>query len=135
MKSQPSKNSKRKRGTGSRSHDRLVSRAFLQGLKPPHECQIIARAPDMARGRDWWIGRLTKPVFVRGTEEKYCLHLKTPLKDVVFLLNEGDLGQIATLMACAQGKPIYDGWVAHMMPRAYKAAGSANMRTEPRRDS
>lgn len=93
------------------------------GLKPPHECEIIARAPDMKEGRDWWVGRLTTPITIHGATERYCLHMKTPLKDVVFLLNDGDLGQIAVLMGCLQGSPIFDGWVMRIMPRAYKAAG------------
>lgn len=97
-----------------------------EGLKPPHKCEIIARAPNMAEGRDWWIGRLTEPVFVRGTKEKFCLHLKTPLKDVVFLLNDGDLGQLAVLLGCAQGKPICERWVERLMPRAFDAANSEN---------
>jgi hypothetical protein len=105
-----------------------------EGLRPPHECKIIARAPDMAEGRDWWIGKLLKPVFVRGIEEKWCLHLKTPLKNVVFLLNESDLSQISVLMACAHGQPIFEGWIKNMMPRAIKA-GLSNPPAQTATDS
>src|SRR5687767_9838333 len=59
----------------------------LEGaLKPEHKCKCIARIHNMAPGRDWWLGELTEKV-AEWPHETHCLHIKTPLKDVVFLCN------------------------------------------------
>lgn len=50
----------------------------------------------MQEGRDWWVGVLEEPV-PDFPNETHCLHLKTPLKEVVFLCNRGDFEQLMAL--------------------------------------
>lgn len=64
-------------------------------LRPEHKCKPLARAVMMER-RDWWIGELLEPV-PEWPHETHCLHMKTPLKDVSFLCNTGDFGQLLVL--------------------------------------
>lgn len=90
-------------------------------LRPEHKCEIVARAPFMAAGRDWWIGKLKEPV-AEWPKETHCLHMKTPLKDIVFLCNRGDFEALATLACCYFGEPVNDDWVRSMITYALKAA-------------
>ena len=93
--------------------------APLDGLKPAHECEKIASAI-MAEGRDWWVGKLTKPV--PGHEiETHCLHLTTPLKDVVFLVNDADFQWLTVLGRAACG-PISERWLESVTRGAIKRA-------------
>jgi hypothetical protein len=71
-------------------------------LKPHHKCEMIFHAPRLGKGRSLWIGKLTPPIFIEGVEEKFCLHIKNQVKDIVILLNETDLSQFKILMSCAQ---------------------------------
>lgn len=90
-----------------------------EALRPPHECQCIARAPFMDDGRDWWVGKLTAPV-PEWPLETHCLHLKTPLKDVVFLCNRGDFEALTLLAASFFGHAVNPSWVESLLP-AYAA--------------
>ena len=93
--------------------------APLDGLKPAHECEKIASAI-MAEGRDWWVGKLTKPV--PGHEiETHCLHLTTPLKDVVFLVNDADFQWLTVLGRAACG-PLSERWLESVTRGAIKRA-------------
>ena len=66
-----------------------------QILKPNHKCKPIAEA-FMGKDRRLWIGELTEHI-KEYPQEKYCLHIKTPVKDIVFLCNRGDFEQIYIL--------------------------------------
>ena len=93
--------------------------APLDSLKPAHECEKIASAI-MAEGRDWWVGKLTKPV--PGHEiETHCLHLTTPLKDVVFLVNDADFQWLTVLGRAACG-PLSERWLESVTRGAIKRA-------------
>lgn len=95
-------------------------KALLEALKPEHHCKIIARAPMMNEGRDIWIGNLTEPV-LEWPEETHCLHIKTPLKDIVLLINLGDRHNLAMLIYAVDGS--YDeGWLNRWKKEAVKAA-------------
>lgn len=81
-------------------------------LRPPHSCKPIARAV-MSEGRDWWVGELIEPV-KDYPQETHCLHMKTPLKDVIFLCNEADFEQLIVLASAVIGKS-YEPWVESMV--------------------
>lgn len=66
-----------------------------RGVQPIHRCRPIARAV-MAENRDWWIGELLEPVS-EWPKETHCLHMKTPIKSVVFLCNSGDFEQLLVM--------------------------------------
>lgn len=85
-----------------------------ESMRPAHSCVPIARAPFMEEGRDWWIGKLTASV-PEWPKETHCLHMTTPLKDVVFLCNRGDFEALATLSACYFGHPINESWMSSML--------------------
>lgn len=95
----------------------------MDSLKPEHECIVIARAPFMNVGRDWWIGKLLKPV-PEYPEETHCLHMKTPIKDVVFLCNRGDFEALTVLSACYFGHPVNESWVESMIKAYTQKANS-----------
>lgn len=63
--------------------------------EPLHRCEPIARAV-MDEHRDWWIGKLIEPV-PEWPKETHCLHMKTPIKSVVFLCNGGDFEQLLVM--------------------------------------
>lgn len=92
---------------------------LVNGLKPSHKCEMIARYPDMLEGRDWWIGKLIEPV-PDWPNETHCLHLKTPLKDVVFLCNRGDFGAFATFAQIYFGHQVNQTWLDAMVVAALK---------------
>ena len=73
----------------------------FNSLKPWHHCRPLARAV-MAANRDWWIGELLHPVPEWPTET-HCLHMKTPVKDVVFLCNSGDFEQLIVIANAVMG--------------------------------
>jgi len=81
-------------------------------LKPNHKCTPIAKAM-MGEGRDWWCGKLTEPV-KEYSMETHCLHLKTQLKEVVFLCNKADFQQLQLLGRCVTGK-LNEQWVESML--------------------
>ena len=90
-------------------------------LSPPHKCKPLAVISNMDKGRDWWLGELTEPV-PEWPQELFCLHLKTPLKDVVFLMNLADFQAIATLAQVANGNPINRTWLERMAEHYKRAA-------------
>lgn len=59
-----------------------------------HKCQKIAVAPPGLEGREMWLGILTEPIEGHPVET-HCLHIKTPIKEVVFGLDEADFEQFA----------------------------------------
>ena len=64
-------------------------------LKPKHKCRKLASAL-MSPGRDWWIGELLEPI-PEWPKETHCLHMKTPMKDIVFLCNRGDFENLLVM--------------------------------------
>lgn len=65
-----------------------------------HKCKCIAKAPSMAKGRAFWIGKLTEPVKEHPIET-HCLHMITKVKEVVFLCNESDFRQLQLICEVA----------------------------------
>ena len=77
-----------------------------------HKCKRIATAK-MDKGRDWWVGKLTEPV-KEYPLETHCLHLKTQVKDVVFLCNKGDFAQLQLLGRVVTGQ-LNEEWIDSML--------------------
>lgn len=93
--------------------------AASEGLRPEHKCRKIATAI-MAEGRDWWVGELLEPV--SGHEiETHCLHMLTPLKDIVFLVNDADF-QWLTVLGQASCGPINQEWLERVTSGSMKRA-------------
>ena len=90
-------------------------------LKPYHQCKKIAHVTNMGEGRSWWMGKLTEPV-ADWPSETHCLHLKTPLKDIVLLVNVADMMALATLAQLAHGTPISHEYLTRMGISYEKAA-------------
>lgn len=67
----------------------------MRAMRPEHQCKPIARAV-MDKNRDWWIGELLEPV-PEWPKETHCLHMRSPLKTVVFLCNGGDFEQLLVM--------------------------------------
>lgn len=67
----------------------------------------------MAEGRDWWLGELLEPL-PDYPQETHCLHLKTPVKEVVFGVNRADMEQLAILCHIVCG-PIDPQWLDAMV--------------------
>lgn len=80
-----------------------------------HECEELVTLMD-ARDRHIWIGELTEPI-PGHPEEKFCLHIGTPYKDVVFGCDgDGDAGIFATIAAVLNGnQPVNESWVQHKL--------------------
>lgn len=76
-----------------------------------HQCKPVARLK-MGEGRDWWLGELTEPIPEWPTET-HCLHIKTPLKEVVLGVTRGDMEQLAVLCQIVCG-PINTNWLERM---------------------
>ena len=77
-----------------------------------HKCKPIARM-SMDEGRDWWLGELTEPI-PGWPNETHCLHIKTPLKELVLGVNMGDMMQLAVLAQIVHGCPINPHWLDNM---------------------
>ncbi len=76
-----------------------------------HRCRKIA-SMKMGPDRDWWLGELLEPI--RGfPTETHCLHITTPLKDVVLGVNRADMEQLAVLCQIVCG-PINPHWLETM---------------------
>jgi len=83
-----------------------------EALRPVHKCECLLRAC-MGEGRDWWVGVLTEKV--KGyPEETHCLHLKTALKNVVFLCNKADFEQLLVLCRKVTGE-VNEAWIKAML--------------------
>jgi hypothetical protein len=81
-------------------------------LKPNHKCRLVAKAC-MGQGREWWCGELIESI-KEYPLETHCLHLKTQLKDVVFLCNKADFQQLQLLGRSITGK-LNERWVIAML--------------------
>lgn len=77
-----------------------------------HKCKCVSRAPNMGPERDWWIGELTEMI-KEYPEETHCLHLKSPVKEVVYLCNIGDFEQLQVICEVVTGK-LNRNWVDKM---------------------
>jgi len=85
-----------------------------------HKCKRIARL-FMGEEREWWLGELTEPI--NGfPQETHCLHIKTPLKEVVLGVNVGDMTQLAVLAQIVHGGPINQHWLENMEKAILKRA-------------
>lgn len=105
-------------------HELAEARRALEGLKPAHKCECIARIHNMQPGRDWWLGKLTEPV-PEWPHETHCLHIKTPLKDIVLLCNMGDLQGLTVL--CDIPFPIVNATWKERMRAAYQRAAMVDI--------
>jgi len=56
----------------------------------------------MGPGRNWWIGELLEPISGHP-EEKWCMHITTPYKTVVFGMNLADFLVYATFAEIVHG--------------------------------
>ena len=74
----------------------------------------------MDTGREFWIGKLDEPVAAYPLET-HCLHMKSPIKDIIFLINEGDTQNLAMLFHAAFG-PVDPIWLARMAEHAISRA-------------
>jgi hypothetical protein len=93
------------------------------GTEPEHECMPVGIVTNSGEGRDWWIGRITKPV--AGWEhETHCLHIKTPRKHFVLMINAVDIAAIYCLLGCAEPQP-EAAWRQHQIDDYRRAAGRA----------
>ncbi len=82
-------------------------------LCPPHECRLVARIHNMDAGRDWWLGELTEPA-PGWPQETHCLHITTPLKKFVLLVNRADMQGLAVLAQIVSGQTIARSWLDRM---------------------
>ena len=74
-----------------RWHKNSKASIILQG----HKCRMLADV-DTNSDRIIWLGKILEPI--EGLpEETHCLHLYTPLKDVVLGMNQQDLLAFAVL--------------------------------------
>lgn len=80
-------------------------------LLPGHKCEKIA-SMIMDENRNWWLGKLTEPIS-GWPNETHCLHIKTPLKEIVLGVNYGDMSQLAVLCQIVCG-PINQHWLDNM---------------------
>ena len=76
-----------------------------------HKCRPVARLV-MAAGRDWWLGELLEPI-PGYPEETHCLHIKTPIKEVVLGVNRADMEQLGILVRVVCG-PVDPDWLTSM---------------------
>ena len=76
-----------------------------------HKCRRIAELP-MESPREWWLGELLEPI-ENYPRETHCLHIKTPLKEVVLGLHRGDFELLAVLCQVVCG-PISPDWLTIM---------------------
>lgn len=87
-----------------------------------HKCRKIATVQKfMAEGRDWWLGELLEPM-PDWPAETHCLHMTTPIKDVVFGVMAGDASLFAVLMQVLHGGPVDPLWLNRMEHWAREAA-------------
>lgn len=75
-----------------------------QRLEPDHQCEPVGVVNHSGPGRDWWIGRITR--HVEGYEhETHCLHITTPRKAFVLMVNAADVAALYCLLGCAEPQP------------------------------
>lgn len=84
-----------------------------------HKCRKIAEAT-MAEGREFWLGELLEPI-PGYPSEKYCLHIKTHFKEVVFGLDghSGDAGAMAVMAQIMNSQPFNPHWL-EIMEKYYR---------------
>lgn len=77
-----------------------------------HKCKPIVRLRMESPG-DWWLGELLEPIpgFPRET---HCLHIKTPVKEVVLGVNRTDMELLAVLCQVVCG-PLHPKWLDRMV--------------------
>lgn len=88
-----------------------------------HKCVKIAQAKNMGDGRELWLGKLSEPI-PGHPEEKWCLHITTPYKDIVFGVNMGDMMALAVFCHIVHEGPINSNWLASM-ERHYRKEAKA----------
>lgn len=76
-----------------------------------HKCKKIAELP-MEAPREWWLGELLEPIS-DYPRETHCLHIKTPLKEVVIAVHRGDMELLAVLCQVVCGS-INPHWLENM---------------------
>lgn len=87
-----------------------------------HKCERLATIQSQVNNqgyRTWWVGKLLSEIEGFPGEE-FCLHIETPLKKVVFVLDRGDVGIIATVPAVMLGKAPHQDWVQMHYDRTKK---------------
>lgn len=96
--------------------ERIKDSYLLKG----HKCNKIAELK-LAEGRKCWLGKLTEPLKDYPSEQ-FCLHIKTPLKEIVFGLHNSDAGWLACIaqMIHYDEKPINSNWIKLTIEAAKK---------------
>lgn len=87
-------------------------------IEHPHKCNCIAKAPNVAEGREWWVGELTEKL-EEYPHETHCFHTKTPTKEVVYLFNEADFRMLIILSESVIGRQ-NESWLDTMVDAAKK---------------
>lgn len=82
----------------------------LQG----HKCNMIALVETRLDDRKIWLGELTEK-YNTAPLETHCLHIKTPLKDIVFGINKSDSWWLIALGQLVSGKFISDIRIKNFM--------------------
>ena len=87
-----------------------------------HKCRPIARMGMATEDREWWLGELLEP-YPQFPLETHCMHIKTPVKEVVLGVMHGDMSQLAVLCQIVHGKPINQTWLNSTERHLKKRAG------------
>jgi hypothetical protein len=95
-----------------------------------HKCKKIA-SMKMGADRDWWLGKLLEPINGYPTET-HCLHIRTPEKEVVLGVNQGDMEQLAVLCQIVCG-PINPTWLNTMEGHLKSRANNEHVRFIPKK--
>jgi hypothetical protein len=91
---------------------RLLEKHMTDYTLSGHKCKPIARLR-MEPPREWWLGELLEPI-PGYPNETHCLHIKTPLKEVVLGVNQADMEMLAVLCQVVCG-PINPKWLDSMV--------------------
>lgn len=90
-----------------------------------HKCKMIAKAPHCEDGREIWMGELLEDI-EGHPEEIFCLHIKTPYKEIVLGLNMGDLASMAVFSFIGHGMPFNAHWLESMARRYVKEGADSD---------
>lgn len=94
--------------------NRDLANAQRDLLLTGHKCQPMAEMR-MEPPRRWWLGRLTEPI-AAYPDETHCLHIKSPLKEIVLGLQEADFVQFVAICEIALGYRINPTWLDNTIP-------------------
>jgi hypothetical protein len=117
-------------GTPGEVIGRRIAAAQMIGrlTEPDHECEPVAEIDHCGPGREWWIGRITKPV-IGYEHETHCLHITTPRKAFVLMVTKTDLNALHCLMSCVEPFPAA-GWLESQQKSYTSAAARRSLRVD-----